>query len=64
LVKKNKLVEGWKMLTVESASLLIIGNLQIFTFLESLTKLPCFIDGRDYKVDRRHAYQVDEKKMV
>ncbi len=52
------------MLTVESASLLIIGNLQIFTFLESLTKLPCFIDGRDYKVDRRHAYQVDEKKMV
>jgi hypothetical protein len=64
LVLKKKLVEGWKIPTVDSASLLIIGNLQIFTFLESLTKLPCFIDGRDFKVDRRHAYQVDEKKIV
>lgn len=49
---------------LKSASLLIIGNLQIFTFLENLTKLPCFIDGRDFKVDRRHPYQVDEKIIV
>jgi hypothetical protein len=60
---KKKLVEGWKIPTVDSASLLIICNLQIFTFLESLTKLPCFIDGRDFEIDRRHAYQVDEKKL-
>jgi hypothetical protein len=29
-----------------------------------LTKLPCFIDGRDFKVDRTHPYQVDEKQFV
>jgi hypothetical protein len=58
------LVEEWKIPTVESASLLITSNLQIFTFLENLTKLPGFIDGRDFKVDRRHPYQVDKKQFV
>jgi hypothetical protein len=29
-----------------------------------LTKLPGFIDGRDFKVDRRHPYQVDKKQFV
>jgi hypothetical protein len=60
----KKLIEEWKIPTIESASLLITSNLQIFTFLKSLTKLPCFIDGRDFQVDRRHTYQVDEKKIV
>jgi hypothetical protein len=58
------LVEEWKISTIESASLLITGNLQILTFLENLTKLPCFIDDKDFKVDRTHLYQVDEKQFV
>jgi hypothetical protein len=58
------LVEEWKIPTIESANLPIIGNLQILTFLENLTKLPCIIDDRDFKVDRTHPYQVDEKQFV
>jgi len=44
IFKKKNLVKEWKVPSVESVSLLIIGILQNFMFLEDLTKLPYFIE--------------------
>jgi hypothetical protein len=39
-----------------------MGNFQIFMFLESLIKLSCFIDDKNYKVIKRHQYEVGDKR--
>jgi hypothetical protein len=62
-VKKIDLVEIWKVPIVESEIFLVLGSLDNSKFLEIFTLLPLFNDRKMSWVDKRHPYELDEKKL-
>ncbi len=47
------MIEEWKIPSIQSASLPSMGNLHIFMFFKHLTKLPCFTNGKNYRVNKK-----------
>ncbi len=63
-MKKIDLVEIWKIPIVDSEIFLVLGSLDNSKFLEILTLLPLFNDRKTSWVDKRHPYELDEKKLA
>jgi hypothetical protein len=53
----------WQIPTIESLVFKILGNFQNYKFLEDWTKIPCFIYGKHYKVNKG-VYMSDVEKIL
>jgi hypothetical protein len=43
--------------TFEILIFLVFSSLQISKILKSRTKIPCFVNGENYKIDRKYSYE-------
>jgi hypothetical protein len=63
--KKKKIWQKYEKFTpLKVKSFFILGSLDNSEFLEILTLLPLFNDRNNSWVDKRHPYELDEKKTA
>jgi hypothetical protein len=62
-VKKSRFDRNMENPTVEGEIFFILSSLHNSKFMEILTLLQLFNDGKISWVDERHPYELDEKKL-